>query len=572
MKKLLTVFATMVLITSSTVGIDPWKQNKPQTQTTSNQKLNNSHKTTNESAGDICKKLWGRTIGLHASYWVGKDIFNYHQQLANAIVKQGILTQEEVQYVSWGHLLINEPKHYSGCDFTIKKDGVTSVAKYITLWVSEIPQDIANKLNHQQIKLDPTIWMGRNLANYQQQLNQVLVKENILNKYEAQYVHWNSFVVTAAKYYWSCSFAVWRQDPQYAASGIVSLNVTSGETTKQIATKLEKANIQFNYNYWKNKTVTNYLTLIRSILVNEKILTKAEASEIIGFLNPVTITKPGPTAVNFNVNDGNTNTYAYTNLNVLDDGKSADQLAAQINSSDIFRLKTNAQGKYADSNAGGVFDNIRQQLVYYGIYNTNEVKHIWSPHLKLQDINNNFVFTAKKDGQIAQSPPCTVVAHTYAYMSRDLAEVGERKFSANLTPHLVALLYNYSQVTVHGNYWLGYFYQILNNGEFYNSTNIPSGSGIPHSFHAGNTLGSLMHDFLPSFWGEITDESALASAFANTNIYSIGCFADNLNIAVANAYATGNGMGVSFDWSIHTGGSAWPLSISDAQIINYSFW
>ena len=567
MKKILITLATVVL-TSGTVFNPIFYP----TRARSNVNPTHNFRTTNESAGDICKKLWGKTIGLHASYWVGKDIFDYHQQLANAIVKQGILTQEEVQYVSWGHLLINEPKHYSGCDFTIKKDGVTSVAKYITLWVSEIPQDIANKLNHQQIKLDPTIWMGRNLANYQQQLNQVLVKENILDKYEAQYVHWSSFVITAAKYYWSCSFAVWRKDPQYEASGIVSLNVTSGETTKQIATKLEKANIQFNYNYWKNKTVTNYLTLIRSILVNEKILTKAEASEIVGFLNPVTITKPGLTAVNFNVNDSNTNTYAYTNLNVLDDGKSADQLAAQINPSDVFRLKTDAQGNYADSNVGGVFDNIRQQLVYYNIYDkASEVEYIWPPHLKLQDVNKNFVFTAIKDGQIAQSSPCTVVAHTYAYMSRDVTEAGDFEFSANLTPHLVTLFYNYFQTMQHANYWLGYFYQMLNNGGFDTETNIPSGSGIPQSFHAGNTLGSLMSLFLKEFWDEIS-ASDIASDFANTNIYSIGVFADDLNLAVADAYGTGNGMGVSFCWHIADKGGSSPADISNAQIIKYSFW
>ena len=149
------------------------------------------------------------------------------------------------------------------------------MAKYITLWVSEVPQDIANKLNNQQIKLDPTVWVGRNLANYQQQLNQTLVTEKILNKYEAPYVYWSNFTVCVAKYFWSWSFNVYQKDPQYGAKVIVSLDASTGEKTKAIATKIKKADIKLNLNFWKNKTVTNYIPLMRSILVNEKILTKA---------------------------------------------------------------------------------------------------------------------------------------------------------------------------------------------------------------------------------------------------------------------------------------------------------
>ena len=474
MKKLLTILATLGLITSSTAGINAWKQTNQQ-----NQQINNSQQATNEDAEDIASKLWNQAITIDANFFLSKDIKNYQSQFNAAIVKDGILTKDEVQYVSWNNLNITQAGWFwNKGAFTVQKDGATM-------------------------------------------------------------------------------------------TGQVTVDASTNETTKQIATKLETAHIQFNYNYWDNKTVTNYLTLIRSILVNEKILSKAEASEIVGFLNPVTITKAGLTTVTFNINDNNTNTYADTHVNVLDDGKSAVQLANQINSNDVFRLKTNALGKYADSNVGGVFDNIRQQLAfcYYEVYEPNEVKYIWPPHRKLQDINKNFVFTAIKDGQAVQSPPCTVVAHNYCYSSRDWYDQGELEISVNLTAHIVDLLFNYFQISAHHNYWLGYFYQILNNGQFATRSDIPSGAGIPKSFADNNRFGILMTPFWRNLWGGC--KTNFAAAFANMQNDSLSFFADELFAALSDAYNNGNGLGISFDW--HVDRLSVPY-LKNIGIMKYSFW
>ena len=302
-----------------------------------------------EDASSIGHKIENRTIGLHGSFWLGKDIFNYHQQLADAIVQQGLLTRSEVQYVSWGHLLITQNKVYHNLNFTVKTYYATYVAGLIKLFVSESPQEIVNKLNQQTIKLDPNFWMNKNLQDYQKKMNAIVVQDNLLTKYETQYVHWNNFHVDQAKYYWNkASFSVWKNMRQYSATGKVTINASVGETTKVIAAKLAKANIKFNYNYWHGKNVVNYIPLVRSILVNENILTKTEASVVQGFLHPKTINNAGKMTVNFNVNDGNTNTYACANINVLNDGADAQQIANEIPAANFY-LKDNTLGQYADS-------------------------------------------------------------------------------------------------------------------------------------------------------------------------------------------------------------------------------
>ena len=56
----------------------------------------------------------------------------------------------------------------------------------------------------------------------------------------------------------------------------VTLDMDSGETTAQIATKLEKSTVQLNYNYWNGKNLADNLPELRNILVNEDILTTVE--------------------------------------------------------------------------------------------------------------------------------------------------------------------------------------------------------------------------------------------------------------------------------------------------------
>ena len=101
-----------------------------------------------ETAQAIADKLQGNVIVLDPKFWVGKDIKNYKEQLDNAIVAQGILTKDEVQYVSWGDLTLNQAKSYPNCDFTVSKDGETAVAHYITLDVQDNAKKTFNQINN----------------------------------------------------------------------------------------------------------------------------------------------------------------------------------------------------------------------------------------------------------------------------------------------------------------------------------------------------------------------------------------------------------------------------------------
>lgn len=421
------------------------------------------------------------------------------------------------------------------------------------------PYAIASKLRKHTIKLDPNTWLNRNIKDYTSQLNAIIVKDGILTAAEASHVTWSSVDLNVAGWYWTVNFTV-TGSPGISVTDNACLDMDSGETTAQIKAKLMKKPIQLNYNYWNSKLLhlENYLSELKSIIVNEGILTKIEASEIVGIFAYDTTG-----VINWNINDNNTesSTPGFKGYKVVKDGDSAQQLANKIVSSDVFRLKTDALGKYADSNVGGVLDNIHQQLIYYNIYTQAQLQYIKTPHVKLQDDNKNFVFSAEKDGQIFQAPPCEVLAHTYANMTRDMNSDGNFEVSANLTPHIVNMLWNYYHTGPSANFFLGYFYQMLNNGGFQQWWDIPSGAGLPQSFKSGDTLGALMSDFWQLNFDSATDA---ISYYCDTSNSSVASFYNDLSSAVDQAYATGNGMGVSF-W-LQTGHGVGP------NIPKYSFW
>ena len=415
MKKILTTLASVTLLTGSVSSITAWNRIE-QNQNVKSQK-------SNDDAAVIADKLDGKTIVLDGTYWIGKDIAKYHQQLADTIVKQGLLTKEEVQYVSWNSLMITASKDYKNLPFTVKKDGATDVA-HVTLEVAENPQEITNKLNGKTVKLDPTFWLNKNLAECQQDMAKVLVKEGLLTAYEAQYVHWSNFTVAKAGYYWNdVSFYASKGGPQYGAYGKVTIDASTGETTKQIATKIVNANIKFNFNYWNTKALQDYLPEFRNILVNEKVLTKAEASVVSGIVSPVTITKAGTVDVNVDVNDNNTNTDADTHINVLNDGDSAAQIASGINGYGL-GLKTNTAGMYADSSY--VLNNVRNLLVANYGQTVANMNNVTLPHVLLNSDTPNVNAVVTKDGQIVNAKldlECKTGPYNYVYSKGSPIEI-----------------------------------------------------------------------------------------------------------------------------------------------------
>ena len=203
---------------------------------------------------------------------------------------------------------------------------------------------------------------------------------------------------------------------------------------------------------------------MRSILVNEKILTKTEASVVQGFLHPRTINNAGKLAVNFNVNDGNTNTYAYTNINVLNDGANVSTLANNINNKS-FGLKTNTKGMYADS--AYVMNNFRNLATAFYNAKMNNA-HLTFPHVKLAN-NNNLQTTISKDGQTASATvelQCKNGSYIYYhyYNATVTSSVNDLAFYVNLTPAMTNTfksIFSHHDATTD----LGIFYNALDDGE-----------------------------------------------------------------------------------------------------------
>ena len=289
---------------------------------------------------------------------------------------------------------------------------------------NETATDIANKLQGKIIKLDPTVWLGRNIKNYISDLNALVVKAGILNADEAKNVTWSNQTIVSAAWYWTVNFTVNLNGT--TASGTDTLNATTGETTNQIVAKLEAHPVKLNYNYWNGKNLATDLAELRSIIVNEGILTKAEASVITGLYNGTGesdfyTVHPNwlgqPNIINYTVNDNNTvsQTPNYGGIDVLNDGEDAQQLASKVTTSDFIIIPTQYDYTYAD--APQTLTGIRQEFVTEGYYNADQTKYLYAPHQQLRDLpfgqSNHVIFTFKKDGQFVNTVPFQVVVQPY---------------------------------------------------------------------------------------------------------------------------------------------------------------
>ena len=375
MKKLLMSLATVVLVTGSVTSMTAMTRQTPRTGFVGA----TNPTTTNEDAEDIAGKLWNQTVKIDPNVWLNKDIKTAQADFNKAIVADGILTADEVQYVSWGDLTINEAGWFKNKgDFTVSKDGSV-------------------------------------------------------------------------------------------ATGTVSVNASTGETTQQIAAKISKAtNVKLNYNYWNNKATQSELPTLRDVLVNDHILTKAEAS-VITSVNATTITKAGQITLNLNANDYKTSSNATLHADVVDDGDSAVQIANSLNGYG-FGLKPNTFGLYAD--ASYVVKNfVDLAVANYGL-NANDLDYVTLPHLKLAKDNPNTPITVNKDGQIAIAK-MDLESKPGAYIYYYTVENNYFQAYVNLTPYLVQQLKNY--FLPHG--WqndLKYFYQMLCDNQ---SGDLPKYSG-----------------------------------------------------------------------------------------------
>ena len=427
--------------------------------------------TTNEDAEDIASKLWNKTIKINPSFWLGKDIKNYETQINNQIVKQGLLTQDEVQYVSWSDLKINLAGWFwNKGAFTVKKDGATM-------------------------------------------------------------------------------------------TGHVTIDADSGEAPQQIARKITEAtNIKFNLNYWNTKSVQDYLPQLRDILVNDQILTKIEASVISGVSKPITIKEAGQITFNIKLDNGKTTSSATSHVDVLNDGSSAVQIANSINGSG-FGLKVNTAGMYADSSY--VIRNFSNLLESNYGHSATDIDHIILPHVKLKPENPNLQAKVLKDGQLVTANiqlECRTGPYIYYY----IVENGYMQAYVNLNGTVLANLKKWflnkpPYFSHHLNEDIKCFYQMLDDNQdgWLDSFDYPGSYSIPWSNRLDENMGSF---------GNAGDTATKiieyeSDALDNSTVKS---FAQQLYNEVINS---NNYLSLMFEWHYYK-------TVSAANYITekYKFW
>ena len=339
---------------------------------------------------------------------------------------------------------------------------------------NEDVEDIASKLFHKTIKLDPNTWLGKNLAADQAAVNAAIVQQGILTADEVQYVTWNSLQIKVAGWYWNEGFTVKKDGA--TATGSVAINAATGETTAQIAAKLSKATLQFNYDWWNGKNLKDNWAQISQIIANEHLLTKAETSVVTGLATYKTISGTGQFAIQMHVNDGNTDSIATPHINVVNDGLSADELANRLHTrgqyheryhNDVYFLNGNAAGLYADNPT--VYKNLRTLLLNdHGCkYTQTQVNGIVLPHVKLTNGPNGNDVTGSVliDGQTAKVT-IELVAYTSSFIDMENCRNNHLHLNVELAPDLINYLWSNCFSGEDLTSCLCEFYQGLNDNDF----------------------------------------------------------------------------------------------------------
>ena len=410
MKKLLTSLATVALIGGSVSNSTAFIGMKHQPKTNALNKApvsNPKVSATNEDAQQIADKLNGKTVYVNPNYWMNKDVRTYINEFRSDVIRQGILPASEAQYLTLEQsLVINQKKVYASAGFGVEILG-EGYGFVDNMYVNaehpgDSAQQIANKLKGKSVKLDPNFWVGKSTQDYIVQFNAALVKAGLITQYEAKYTDIKlPLTALSAHWYWSQSFKVYAGDDAIAGSNL-TVNDSLAETPAQIAAKLSKETIQFNFNWWKGKDLAANWAQIPEMIANEHLLTKAEASDVIG-ISYGDFTVESAIArglIGFDVNDNNTVSNATPTINVVNDGLSAQELAAKTKGT--YYLKGSFQGQYMD--AAGPTADFRNYLVNDNLsnYTLADANAISLPHVKLTG-DNTINATVAKDGQIGQA-------------------------------------------------------------------------------------------------------------------------------------------------------------------------
>ena len=300
MKRLLASLASVVLISSTVVSSTAWTSRQATQQ--------QSKQTANETATDIANKLEGKTVNLNLKNWKGKKVMDNIPQFRDDLVQQGLLTEDEAQYVYNGNVkwTVTKAGSFPGCVFLVKKDGQTASAGDITLNIyQDTAQSIADKLAGKTLNLDLKNWYNKNIADNPDALADLLVQQKLLTADEVSYVSWNPLTITTAKTY-TATFSV-AKDGAIVTGKTMQLNVTSSEETAgDIAQKLKGKGLPLSWGKWKDRDVANFTQKLDELLVQQGILNQQEVKYVLwphfavdepgNFQIPLTVQKFGETA------------------------------------------------------------------------------------------------------------------------------------------------------------------------------------------------------------------------------------------------------------------------------------
>ena len=415
---------------------------------------------------------------------------------------------------------------------------------------NEDAEDIANKIWNKTVKIDPNFWLNKDIKSDQTDFNKALVKDGIITQDEVQYISWGSFKISKAGWFANQGAFTVSKDGA-TASGHVTVDATGGETTAQIASKITKANVKFNFTYWNQKAVGSYLSQVQAILANEKILTKAEASVVTGLQSPVTITKAGAIVIGLQLNNNKTSSDASAHINVVNDGKDVEQVMSSIGNS--INLKTNTVGSYADNTT------IEKYATSYinNVWSGSSIDNVTLAHQLIATGNNNVPLTIVKDGQAA-TRTFSLYSEKTPTTTRIVGTEDDVKLVVNLNSVAITALKKYfqSQTSPFFKYKpsLQYFFNLLDDGKWSNSGLLPKCDNF--GFADSQTLDPLISGIGDTFQSSLDKVLNMAEIAGNKDFYN-----------ALNNYINGNVANATIMFDIHF---EWPPD--NYFIHQYSFW
>ena len=231
-----------------------------------------------DTAASIASNLNNKTIKLYPYYWMGRTLQSAQAQFRNVLVQEHILTKNEVQYVRLPSFFFNtRQEFYSNVTFCVIKGSQTVGVHNIKFDLRRIDSGIiSSKLRNKSIKLDPKFWVGKNLRDYKEELDDAIVKSGILNFAESRYVASEGFVIQKA--------IVYRNQKVYVREDFggwnVDVNFDAATPSQKIADKLNNKTVNLDPNFWLGKDIKTNRSALVDRLVNQNIITYEEAQYV----------------------------------------------------------------------------------------------------------------------------------------------------------------------------------------------------------------------------------------------------------------------------------------------------